>query len=393
MFLLTLIRYLRGYVWFEARGGFVERFLNLAARARIPIWSGRKLGEVYTGCVPAGSYRKLRVHARKSGVKLRITDKKGAPFYRIKYRKRTGLLVGVLLFAGFVATMSQFIWRIEISGNQKVQDTAILQALDALDIAPGTLRSSIQVRSCESRLVLMLPDLSWAALNIDGSSLRVEVSESTLPPIMVDPTSPCNIIAKEAGQILSMHVFDGQAVVQQGDTVLPGDLIVSGILQDQRGQSRFRHASAKILARVEQELVVEVPLQQTEFIETGKVRKRGYLGVFGADLPLFLPFQIPTPYRVERSTSPLSVFSVELPVHWLWEEYILMEEVPLTLTEEEAKQEAIRELALLRQTRLGDVQILNQTIKGQLTDTAFIITAVYTCDMDIAVQKEIAVTE
>lgn len=393
MIFLRFIRYLRGYVWFEARGVFVERFLNLVARSRIPIWAGRKKGEVYTGCVMAGDYKQLRPHARKAGIKLRVTAKTGAPFQRRKYRSRTGLLVGLALFAAFIIGMSQFIWRIEVGGNKTVNDTAILQALESLGVEPGARRSSIDVRDCERQMLLLLPDMAWVALNIDGSAIHVEVSESTLPPAMVDPLDPCNVVAGEAGQILSMNVYEGQPLVGIGDTVLPGDIIISGITQDMRGQSLFRHARGQVKAQIQVDLEVDVPLQQTEFVETGKTMKRRYLGIFSGEIPLFLPLQIPSPYRVERTNTPLVLFSLELPVNWLTEEHILMEEVPVTYTEAEAKALAMKELGLLQKVRLEGAEIVDRSVTGELSGQSFLLKAAYICNMDIALEKEIEVSE
>lgn len=274
MFILNFIRYLRGYVWFEVQGAFVERFLNLTARSHIAVWQGRKRGDTYTGCVAARDYHRLRTHAKKTGVRMRIVQKRGAPFQRRRYRKRTGLLVGLLLFFGFVFGMSQFIWRIEVQGNTRVDEVAILQALESLGITSGTARRRIDVREAERRMLLLVPDLSWVALNIDGSAIDVKVSESILPPPMIDPQLPCNVVAKEAGQILSMNVYDGQALVAIGDTVLPGDIIVSGITQDERHQSLFRHARADVVAQTVQTLEVSVPLAQTRYEAAGKVIDR-----------------------------------------------------------------------------------------------------------------------
>lgn len=389
MFILNFFRFLRGYVWFEASGPFVERFLNLTARNQITIWSGRKRGDIYTGYILAGQYRKLRAHAKKTGVRLRVVQKQGMPFHRHKYRKRIGILAGFLLFLGFICAMSQFLWRIEINGNERIDDIAILQALDSLGISPGSARRKIDVRDCERRMLLLLPDLSWAALNINGSTMRVEVSESILPPPMVDPQVACNILAKEAGQIVALNVFDGQAMVAVGDTVLPGDIVVSGITQDGRGQHLYRHASAQVIVETMQTLDVTVPFEQTDYVETGRSINRRSIEIFGIHLPFFLPFSTPSPYRVERNQDQLAIFSIPIPIALMRDEYILMKEVPITLTEEEARIEALEELANLQKIRLGDAEILDKKIATSAEENQYQMHAVYLCRMDVAQERAI----
>lgn len=392
MFILTFFRYLQGYVYFEATGKYVERFLNLVARERIHIWESRKLGDTYTGYVLAGKYKKLRKHAKSTGVKIRVAKKRGAPFQRFRYRKRTGLLAGLLLFCAFVAIMSQYIWRIEINGNENIDEIVILQALESLNVSPGTATRTIDVRNVERRMLLLVPDLSWVALNIDGSAIDIEVSESVLPPEMVDPDAPCNIVAAHSGQIISYNIFNGQVLKELGETVTEGEVIVSGITQDERGQSLFRHSRATVIAQTTQTLEISVPLDQIEYVESGKIVNRRYLGIFGIELPIFLPLKIDSPYRVERENSNMHFGSLELPISLLREKYILMEEVPIRLTEDEAKTEALFELENLQKIRLGEAEILDKTIKATLSSNSFDLIATYICNQDIAVEQEIKVS-
>lgn len=391
MIILKLIRYLRGYVRFEAKGIFIERFLNLIARARIPIWSGGKREGVYSACVIAGDYKKLRPLAKKSSVHLHITKKRGAPFERLKYRRRTGILVGLAICAGFIIFMSQFIWRVEVNGNESISEAQIRQALEELRIEPGRWKASIDVREMERKIILLIPDLSWAALNIKGSAAHVEVSERAKPPKVIDPKSPCNVVAREAGQILSMNVFDGQKLVSVGDTVLPGDIIVSGVTQDQFRQSLFRHARAEVMARVQTQIKIEIPMDDILYEETGKTTIRRHLVIFEHEIPVFLPFKIPAPYHIEQTNSPLILLGAELPIAMLRENYILMREIPVTYTEEEALKIAISRLKIAEKAKFKDAEILDRQLTAKLNGKILELTAMYTCDMDIAVEKEIAI--
>lgn len=393
MFLLNFIRYLRGYVKFIVTGAFVERFLNLAARDRIPLWDGRKRGDSFTGSTIASEYRKLRKHAKKARVKMRIIEKSGAPFKRRQYRKRTGLLVGLGIFLVFVYLMSCFIWRIEINGCERVAESEVIAVLEELGVSSGVFRSSIDVRGAERRALLALDDLSWIALNIKGSTLHVEVRESDQKPAMIDPDMPCNVVAARSGQIISMVVHSGQAVKQIGDTALEGDVVVSGITQDRLGQNLFKHARAQIVAKVQHRIIIKIPFKQTEFVETGDVRNRSFLHILGWDLPLFWPQKIPQPYHVEREKNMFTIAGKELPCGILQEKYTLMREVPVIYTEGEAKLLALKELDLRQRLELTDAEILDKSAYGTTEGDTFILTAEYVCTMDIAKERQILKSE
>lgn len=393
MFLLELMRYIRGYVKFSAKGVFIERFLNLAARDRVPIWDGRKRGDQFTGKTVAGSYIRLRPHAKKAGVKIRVIEKHGAPFKRYRYRKRTGLLIGFAVFFVFLFMMSRFIWRIDVSGSELVGESEILSALEELGVSQGKLRSSIDVRGVERRALLKLDGLSWIALNIQGSTVHVAVRESEPSPMMIDPHMPCNVVASKSGQIVSMTVYDGQPLKAVGDTVLEGDIIISGITQDRLGQNMFRHARAQVKARVQDRIVVEVPLTQNQFVETGEIRTRYFLHAFGWDLPLFLPRKIPQPYHVERGNKMLTISGTELPAGIFSEKYFLMRETAVTYSEADAKLLALKELDFRQKSEFGNSEIIEKNAAGVLSDGAFTITTDYVCLMDISKEVEILKSE
>ncbi len=241
MFVLALIRYLRGYVCFMARGSYLPRFMNLLASERIAVWGVRRRDDTLHACVSAAAYAAMRPLARRAGVRLRLTGKRGLPFKRKRLRRRRGLAVGFAVFALFLLGMTRFVWSIQIGeGNKTVPEETILTVLEELGVRPGVLRSSIDVRDCERRALLALHQFSWIALNIDGSTVHVEVRETMQVPEMIDPGTPCNVVASHDGQLLEMRVYDGQPYKQKGDAVLAGQLIVGGVVQDRLGRNQFK---------------------------------------------------------------------------------------------------------------------------------------------------------
>ena len=84
--MLRLIRFIRGYVHFRIFGKYPERFINLSLKKGIGIFdTDVKDGAIYASAV-VSDYRCIRSVARKSGVKLRITEKHGLPFILYRFR-------------------------------------------------------------------------------------------------------------------------------------------------------------------------------------------------------------------------------------------------------------------------------------------------------------------
>ena len=392
MFLLKLIRYFRGSVRFTASGAFTERFVNLAARAGIPLWDFGRRGEVFSATADAAGYKKLRHIARKTNVKMQIIGKRGMPFTRHRYRHRLGVPLGVLVFAGFLFTMSMFLWRVEVNGLEDLPESRILTAFEELGVRPGSLRARIDVRDVERRALMKVPELAWVALNIDGSTATIEVSERVLPPAIIDASDPCNIIAAKSGQILELRVFEGQRMVELGFAVEKGDLLISGITQDKFEQNLFRHARGEIIARTSHEISLSVPLIQEEYIPTGEIKNRNYLEAFALTLPLFLPIKIDGFYYVERETSPLVLFGSPLPIQIHRRSYHIMQRSERLLDEAAAKELALRELIAIEKIELDGAEILSRDMSGFISENAFHLNAKYDCIMDIAEKRKIALS-
>ena len=91
--MLKILRWLRGYVTFEAKGPFPERFLNLTLRADILLWD--PVGEKgrLRAKTSLSDYRSLHPLAKRSGVRLHAKKRMGLPFIIHKNKKRTGLAV------------------------------------------------------------------------------------------------------------------------------------------------------------------------------------------------------------------------------------------------------------------------------------------------------------
>ena len=69
---LDFERNIFGFVDFCAEGADFEKLLNYCAENKIEILSPRKKGYSFFGKIKAKDYKKLRIPARKAGIKLKI---------------------------------------------------------------------------------------------------------------------------------------------------------------------------------------------------------------------------------------------------------------------------------------------------------------------------------
>ena len=388
MFIIKLIRLLRGTVHFFIYGSFPERFLNLCSRAGIPVWDirARERG-AYEAATYASAYKRLRPHARASGARLKVSRREGWPFLKGRYRRRWGLLLGVAIALGLLFYMSGCIWKIEVQGCETIDPARITQSLAELGLKPGVRSKSIDAKRLENEMMLREEKLSWIAVNIIGSRAVVEVKERVPAPEQIDYNNrACNIVAAQSGQIKYMEVYEGQSVLKVGDTVLAGEVIVSGVTEDSYGNTRLQYARAKVVAQVYEDLEVAVPLEETELVEVGEATVLHRLRVLGMSIPLSLPKKMTQTYT--ESTQEQELLGQQ------WIGLVTVTRQPAvyetkTYTELEAKQEAEKRLQALEEERFGGASVVDRTLEGSCDGAQFTLKARYTLEKDIAKPVEI----
>lgn len=394
MFIIRILRWLAGYVHFTAWGNFLERFINLSASNKLNLWDMQKQDGVLLAKTSVKSYKKIRPYARKTNVRCRITKKKGLPFITHKYRRRVGLLIGALLFAAVLAISSQFVWSITITGNEEVSTEEIYQALEEYGLKIGARKSAVDYRILEEHVMIKLDKLSWMGIITKGTSVLIQVKERIMPPEFIALDTPCNVKAAKDGFIIRLEVYEGKTIVKSGNSVLKGDLIVSGIMEDSRGNSIAAvHARAKVIAQTEFSHTISVPLQKTVKEYTGETKSRYTISVLNFSFPSFGDKMTSENYDTEINSSQVNFLGITLPIILTKETISEYTPVTVRLTKDQAKEEALK---LLEEYETGEFEgkgivITSKITTDEITDSEYYLKATYYAQEDIAVEEEIGI--
>lgn len=384
MILVRLLRWLFGYVVFQGTGSFPERFMNLCAREEINLWEVRCRAGVLCACVSKSEYAALRPLARKSKMCFRVQKRCGLPFHTRKYRGRAGLLVGTALFFGVLYVLSLYVWDVEIHGAERLTEEQVQSVMEDIGVHPGVLKSEIQAKLMEQQAMAALPELSWIAINQQGSVVEVELKERDVPPDMIPEDQPCNLISTASGQVVRLEIYAGAPAVKVGDAVLKGQMLVNGVVEDALGNSQLQHASGKVYAVTSRTLQVEVPLQQTVTVSTGNTIYRRRISVFGIDFPINVAFIPEEGYTCQRTKSPLAIGNIKLPATVYTETWSQQIEQSVTLTEAEAAQQAKEQLQQMEQNDLAGVTVLNRREAARVENNIYYLEVLYECEENIA---------
>ena len=388
---LSLYRILTGYVRFRMEGSGAERFLNAAAKFGAGIWDIKKKEHELYAAVPAGQYPFLRSCAKKTGVRLRITEKHGLPFQLHKLRRRKGVIFGAAAFVVVFYVLSLFVWSIGISGNTTLPADRILSAAEKCGLSAGVLKSEMDTKQIEQRMMLELPELSWVSLNTRGCSVVIELREKEKAPEIANPEDYCNLTASASGQVLRISTFAGESQVKVGDAVVQGQLLISGVVEDTQGNTTVKRASGIVVAQTERTLTAEIPLEQIVKEPTGEIIERSSLRIFGMLIPLTLSGTPEGDYCEEVSRTPWELNGVRLPISIDTEIWTGQKDRLVTYTMEQARQKAEEELAKQQEELPDGVTVLNVRSEDHSDSTVCRVTWVLTCEENIAVESKILV--
>ena len=316
------VDFVRGTVRLRVTGAYPQQFLNRMAQQGTPFWEITRPGElqlettVYRSDLP-----RCRQAAERAMCELETLRQSGlrARFYGL--RRRPVLLVGLLLVVALALWSEQYIWTLDVEGNETVPAQEILRTLAELGVGVGTKWQTLDPQRLENRMLDRMPALSWFTINANSARAHVLVRERVPVPELVDTRQPTNVVAAKTGMIETMEVYDGQAVVEPGQMVQAGQLLVSGLTTPFR-TTVLHHAMAEVYARTWYDIRVLSTRETAQKCYTGgtetlwrlrvgnKLMKlSGNSGIYPGEYdkivttyPLTLPGGITLPVSLERVT-------------------------------------------------------------------------------------------
>ena len=175
------IKYLQGYVRIRVWGFAPERFINLCSNKGILLWNIEKQGEIYTMCIRLRSFYQLRPLARKTKVRVVISERYGLPFFVPGMLRRKAFLAGLCLAVAFWMISSLFVWDIQVTGNYQVTDDVFFTFLEEKGVRTGMRRSELNIGELEKQIRRRFTQITWTSGRLDGTRLMIEIKENDMP--------------------------------------------------------------------------------------------------------------------------------------------------------------------------------------------------------------------
>lgn len=384
--MLALLNLVGG--WYELMGkpGEAAAFCNICMKGCYPYWQFRQDEEGFTVRVRRRIWRELAVECTAAGLSLCCLREGGLPQVLRRYRRRWGLIIGMIFFVGVVWLSGRFVWNIEVTGTDRYHPRDVLEELASQGFGVGTYIPDVDVRELQNRVLISSDRFAWISVNLFGTTAQVEVVELAARQIPKRETAPANLVAAVDGQITRLELRSGWPSVAVGDVVRSGELLVSGLGETKDARTLTARAEGKVYAQVVHELSVEIPLDYEVKRYTGEKKREKRIIFFGKEINLFTKTGIlgGSCDTIENERI-LSFFGqVSVPVSFLTTTHLAYVIEPARRTEEAAL--ALAELELRQQTDAlcAEAELVQRNLRTTVTDTAVRLDCTIWCIENIA---------
>ena len=377
--LKKLLLWIEGYLFVAVKGYSIERFINLCRAKGIEIWNLGRTDNGYGFYITYKDYKKLRPIARKTQTMPYVKKRIGLPFLVHRYRKRSGFLLGLLVFFVLIYVMSLFIWDISIEGGYKYTKEALLKYVNSIDVYSGMKKKQVDCTEIEEKIRLRYKDISWVSAEVKGTRLIIKITETSMPVPHKVVREPSHMIANKDCIIESIIARNGTPQVKIGDVVKKGSILVSGVVPvkgdfDTIVNMKLVVADADIVCKTYYTYEDELPLNYIKKVYTGNTKKGYELFFLGKKINLYNP-------RISYDKYDIMTDEWNLKLSWnfylpfqvktkTYQEYNSYEQV---YTKEEATNIEINRLSnYLSRLEKADVRVLQNDVKIKFKDNVCI---------------------
>ena len=286
MFFIKIFHIFNGYVILSVTGNNKETFLNEILHLGVHPYSVSRREEQFVIKMSLMDFFKLR--GAKTHAGIHIEKKSGLAFLIKKLKKRYFFVSGIILLILSFAIGGQFIWTVEIDGETENCER-LYSALETAGVKPGTFKpmmnSPLEIKNI---VINNAEDISWAWLYVKGTKAVLKVRKNILPPEIFDADTACDIVAARSGIIKKVITKKGVCKVSENQTVMPGDVIISGTIEFEDKPGYLVHASGTAEAYTTHTL--EGTYKQYFCYKTYTGRKRRFISLclFGKRIPLYI---------------------------------------------------------------------------------------------------------
>ena len=224
-----MISFVRGYYTIVVEGLDTESFLNYLIRNKIYVYNVNRIEKVKIQFnIDRDNYRKLKKIHRSNKFNIKVKKQTGIPFIAKRIYTYRGMVICAIISLIILMSTSQFVTDVYITAPEGIDKTALKKELYIQGVKPGIYKKSIDRKTVRDNIMGKFNQIAYVSINVKGTNIFVNITKKDESQNSEENSNYCNIIATKDGIIEKVVPRSGEAVVEEGDIVKKGDVLVNG---------------------------------------------------------------------------------------------------------------------------------------------------------------------
>lgn len=140
-------------------------------------------------------------------------------------KRRAFMIVGLMLGLALVFFASQFVYKVEIDGDNRYNGVIERLLIDS-GISGVVYKGKLDTNALELKIVECIPEVTNATVYINGAVLKVNTVTNETPSVPIGANA--RVLSAYQAIVTRIYVSSGTANVSVGDSVKKGDTLIEG---------------------------------------------------------------------------------------------------------------------------------------------------------------------
>ena len=224
-----VISFIRGYYTVIVEGLGTESFLNYLIRNKIYVYNVNRIEKTKIQFdIDRNNFKKLKKIYRNNKFDIKIKKQTGIPFIARRIYTYRGMVICAIISLIILMSTSQFVTDVYITAPEGIDKQALKKELYIQGVKPGVYKKSIDRKIVRENIMLKFNQIAYVSINVKGTNIFVNITKKDESQNADENSYYCNIIAEKDGIIEKVVPRSGEAIVDEGDIVKKGDVLING---------------------------------------------------------------------------------------------------------------------------------------------------------------------
>ncbi|WP_455542302.1 sporulation protein YqfD [Intestinibacter sp.] len=358
-----MINYIKGYYVLIVEGIDAEKYLNFICKNKVSIYNVKRINNTRVEfSVSRSNFKKIKNIYRGNKFEVKIKQKTGIPFLAKRVYKYKTMVFSAIVSLLLLLLTTQFVTDIYIDCPEGIDKKVLQEELEECGLKPGVFKKTIDRKIIRDHIMQEIDEVAYLSINVKGTNVFVTVTKKDDENTQASNSNYCNIIASKNGIIEKVIARSGEAVVQVGDIVKKGDLLIQGANTSSMPQ---------VWATTFYESVQKKPYIKTINKKTGKSKNSYTITFYDKEYKIKRNIKY-NDYIIENKTKEIKLGNYTFPVKIIVSTFYEVEkkqvEVDADKLKEELKQKALKDLYYMMpaSAKMGDVNYQHKVSENML---------------------------